>query len=266
MKSDHAPEIEARAHWRRLVFISDLHLGPDAPLTTARFLQWLQADALQADALFILGDLFETWIGDDQLNTDPADVHHAVCAALACFASTDRFLGVMHGNRDFLLGSGFAQRTHAQLLADPSVLRFAGERILLTHGDALCTADIDYQHWRARCRDPVWQRQVLAQPLAARRQQAAALRAQSRAAQSRMETSIDADPVEASRWLRHAASPWMIHGHTHRPCDHWEDGRLRQVLSDWDLDTPASSVAYRAQVLWLDQGPSALAVHRQQLV
>ena len=266
MKSDPASAVEARAHWRRLAFISDLHLGPDAPLTAARFLQWLQADALQADALFILGDLFEAWIGDDLLEADPADVHHQVCAALASFAATDRFLGVMHGNRDFLLGAGFVRHTHAQLLADPCVLGFAGERIVLTHGDALCTADSDYQQWRKHCRDPAWQQQVLALPLDARRQQAAALRAQSRAAQGRMETWSDADPMEASRLLSRAASPWMIHGHTHRPCDHWEEGHLRQVLSDWDLDVPSGSFAHRAQVLWLQKSSSALAVHRQPLV
>ena len=266
MKSDHTPEVKAREHWRRLAFISDLHLGPDAPLTTARFLQWLQADARQADALFILGDLFEAWIGDDLLDADPPDVHHKVCAALTSFATTDRFLGVMHGNRDFLLGSGFVRHTHAQLLADPSVLCFAGERIVLTHGDALCTADIDYQLWRARCRDPAWQRRVLAQPIDARRQQAAALREQSRAAQSHMETWSDSDPVEASRWLSQAASPWMIHGHTHRPSDHWGGGRLRQVLSDWNLDAPLGSFAYRAQVLWLYRDSGTVTVHRQQLV
>jgi UDP-2,3-diacylglucosamine hydrolase len=258
--------LTAGMQWRRLAFVSDLHLGPDAPRTAAHFLQWLHNGARQADALFILGDLFEAWIGDDLLEAGPADIHHEVCDALSRFCATGRFLGVMHGNRDFLLGTGFARRTGAQLLEDPCELAFAGQRIVLTHGDALCVADIAYQQWRERCRQPAWQQQILAQPLQARRQQAAALRAQSREAQARMETWSDADAAEAARWLDRAGSSWMIHGHTHRPQDHWEDARLRQVLADWDLDVPAGERPRQAQALWLNHGTQGtITVHRQQL-
>jgi UDP-2,3-diacylglucosamine hydrolase len=254
--------LHAPPSWRRIAFISDLHLGPEAPATTAGFLHWLQAGALAADVLFILGDLFEAWVGDDLLDAAPPDAHHQVCAALAAYAATGRALRVMHGNRDFLLGAQFAQACGAELLPDPCVLPFAGQRILLTHGDALCIADTPYLQWRAVCRDAQWQAQVLAQPLPARLEQAAAMRAQSRATQSRLDTWSDADAQEATRWLQAADSAWMIHGHTHRPREHWEHGRLRQVLSDWNLDAAAGSAAHRAQCLWLDAGSAALSVER----
>ena len=166
--------------------------------------------------------------------------------------------------RDFLLGAGFAGHTGAQLLPDPCVLDFAGQRILLSHGDALCLADTAYLQWRALCRSPQWQAQFLAQPLGARRRQAAAMRAQSQAAQGRMETWSDADAAEAARWLDRADCLWMIHGHTHRPREHWGDGRLRQVLSDWDLDHAASR-AGKAQVLTLRAGDRYTAVERHDL-
>lgn len=266
MKSEAIPELRAPApsSWRRAALVSDLHLGPDAPRTTARFLSWLRGEARRVDVLIILGDLFEAWIGDDLLAATPTDAHHAVCDALARFTADGRALAVMHGNRDFLLGAGFAGHTGAQLLPDPCVLDFAGQRILLSHGDALCLADTAYLQWRALCRSPQWQAQFLAQPLGARRRQAAAMRAQSQAAQGRMETWSDADAAEAARWLDRADCRWMIHGHTHRPREHWGDGRLRQVLSDWDLDHAASR-AGKAQVLTLRTGDRYTAVERHDL-
>ena len=248
--------------WRHLAFVSDLHLGPEAPATTAGFLRWLGAEALAADCLFILGDLFEVWVGDDLLDMGPPDAHHQVCAALAAYAADGHAVHVMHGNRDFLLQQGFAHRCNASLLPDPCVLDLGGQRIVLTHGDALCTSDAPYLQWRALCRGTEWQARFLAQPLPARIEQAAIMRAQSRASQSRMDTWSDADPFEAARWLQAANSRWMIHGHTHRPREHWDHGQLRQVLSDWDLDAPAGGASHRAQALWLHAGSMELAAER----
>ena len=249
--------LNASPSWRSVALIADLHLGAQAPRTTQTFLSWLEGPAREADALFILGDLFEAWIGDDLLDPSarsiaPADAACAqdIAAALRAYTETGRALFVQHGNRDFLLGERFAQATGAQLLPDPVILTFQHERLLLTHGDQLCIADTAYQQVRATVRNPQWQLQVLAQPLAARLQQALAMRAASQAAQSRPENWADADPQEARRWLAEAECTWMIHGHTHRPCEHWEGGVLRQVLSDWDFDS-AHGERPRAQALWL---------------
>lgn len=258
--------------WRRIALISDLHLGPQAPHTVQVFLDWLNGPARAADALFILGDLFEAWIGDDLLDPqaltitpEDAACAQAIAAALRAYTDSGRALFIQHGNRDFLLGPRFAQATGAQLLPDPAVLTFQAERILLTHGDQLCIADTAYLQFRATVRSPDWQRQVLAQPLAARAQQAQAMRAASSAAQSRPENWADADPEEARRWLEHARSAWMIHGHTHRPREHWGNGQLRQVLTDWDCDA-AHSAPPRAQALWLLASGEAIQTRRQACV
>lgn len=271
--------LDLPASTRRLAFLSDLHLGPHAPRTTEALLRWLAGPGDQADALFILGDLFEAWIGDDLLDATAADLAthpelpalaaqaRRVCQSLRDWAQRrSRELYVQHGNRDFLLGPGFARHSGATLIPDPTLLTFAGQTLLLTHGDQLCLADTAYLQFRAQVRQPDWQAAILATPLAARVAQAAALRAASRAAQSRPELWADADPVEAQRWLRAAGSRWMIHGHTHRPRDHWAAGSLRQVLADWD----GQAAPPRAQALWLcaQNGPEggasapALTVHR----
>ncbi|WP_449370118.1 UDP-2,3-diacylglucosamine diphosphatase [Thiomonas sp.] len=253
----HFPSLNAPTAWRRIALVSDLHLGAQAPRTTQTFIDWLADVAREADALFILGDLFEAWIGDDLLDPaalgvapDEAACAQDIAAALRDFADSGHALFVQHGNRDFLLGSQFAQATGAHLLPDPVVLTFQGQRIVLTHGDLLCTADTAYQQFRATVRNAAWQRQVLARPLAARAQQALALRTASSAAQARPENWADADPQEARRWLTAAGSAWMIHGHTHRPRNHWGSGLLRQVLADWDCDAAHGAQA-RAQALWL---------------
>ncbi len=251
--------LQAPAHWRRLALVSDLHLGAQAPRTTAGFLRWLRGEAARADALLLLGDVFETWIGDDLLQQQPADEHHEVCAALAELGSRGCFVAVQRGNRDFLLDGAFSRHCGARLLDDPCLLELGGQRIVLSHGDALCIDDHAYMRWRETCRDPAWQARVLAQPLALRRQQAAAAREQSRQAQAAQQPS-DADPAEAKRWMLREGANWMIHGHTHRPREHWQDGQLRQVLSDWDLDDAAAS---RAQVLWLRPARAWVRVDRE---
>ncbi len=254
--------LRGQPQWRRLALVSDLHLGPQAPRTTAAFLGWLRGPARRADALLILGDLFETWVGDDLLEQAPADEHHAVCEALAALSAGGCSVAVQRGNRDFLLGEHFARRCGARLIDDPCLLDLGTQRILLSHGDALCIDDHAYLRWRATCRDPRWQAGFLAQPLAQRQQQALAAREQSRQRQAAMEQLGDADPGEARKWLLDAKAPWMIHGHTHRPRDHWQDAQLRQVLSDWDLDQAARP---RAQVLWLQPRPRWIGVEREDL-
>ncbi|CDW92656.1 MULTISPECIES: UDP-2,3-diacylglucosamine diphosphatase [unclassified Thiomonas] len=264
------PSLIALPAWRRIALVSDLHLGAQAPRTAQTFIAWLADAARAADALFILGDLFEAWIGDDLL--DPAALavapEDAACAqdivgALRAYTDSGCALFVQHGNRDFLLGQRFQQATGAQILPDPVVLTFQAGRTLLTHGDQLCTADTAYQQFRATVRNAEWQRQVLAQPLAARVQQARAMRAASNAAQARPENWADADPAEARRWLARAACTWMIHGHTHRPRNHWQGGQLRQVLSDWDCDA-AHSAQPRTQALWLCAQGQGLEVSIQR--
>ena len=262
----------APENWRRIALISDLHLGTQTPRTVQVFLHWLNGPARVADALFILGDLFEAWIGDDLLASPalavaPEDASCAqhIATALRNYAKSGRALFVQHGNRDFLLGADFAQASGAQLLPDPTLLHFQRERILLTHGDQLCLSDTAYLQFRAKVRNPDWQRHALAQPMRARVQQALAMRAASSAAQTRPENWADADPLEARRWLAHAGSRWMIHGHTHRPCDHWGGGMLRQVLSDWDCDA-AVGTAHRAQAVWLIANGRAIHVSRQTCV
>ena len=252
--------LRAAPGWRSLALVSDLHLGPQAPRTTAAFVHWLHDLAGRADALLILGDLFEAWIGDDLLEQEPRDEHHAVCQALAALAAGGCSIGVQRGNRDFLLGPGFARHGGVQLLDDPCMLELGGQRILLSHGDALCIDDHAYLRWRQTCRDPRWQAGFLALSLEQRRQQALAAREQSRQSQAAMELLADADPGEAREWLLRDQAAWMIHGHTHRPREHWQGAQLRQVLSDWDLDHAA-----RAQVLWLRPRPRWIAVERENL-
>jgi UDP-2,3-diacylglucosamine hydrolase len=231
----------------RIEFVSDLHLGAELPRTTDAFLFWLAHS--QADLLVILGDLFEAWIGDDAAEqpavTDVVSALHD--------ASKRRPVAVMRGNRDFLLGEAFFQRSGCTALADPCVLEAFGQRVLLSHGDALCLADTAYQRFRSEVRQPAWQAAFLARPLAERQAIASGLRAASQASQAgrAVETYADPDPAMTTDWLRHAQATTLVHGHTHRPGDDARpDGWIRRVLSDWDLDH-----AQRAEVLvWTAQG------------
>ena len=262
-------EWHAPAHWRAVDFISDLHLHAGDPATLDAWQQLLQAPHSQrADALFILGDLFEVWVGDDVLHatapkaalTEAEDQRFwRDCAAALCAYSQHTPVFFMHGNRDFLLGPEALSACGMQGLPDPTVLVFQAQRWLLSHGDALCLDDADYMRFRAMVRQPAWQRDFLAQPLPEREAIARSLRQQSQA--HKAETAgdpalwADVDTPAACAWLQRSGCTTLIHGHTHRPAQHdLGDGLQRVVLSDWDLNAQPP----RAEVLRLD----AQGLHR----
>jgi UDP-2,3-diacylglucosamine hydrolase len=216
------------------LFISDLHLDPERPGITALLLDWLREEARSAQALFILGDLFEAWVGDD----DDEALAHEVGAALRALREAGVAIGFIRGNRDFLLGQDYADRAGMTLLPDPCVLALHGEPTLLLHGDLLCTDDAAYLAFRRQVRDPAWQAGFLAQPLAQRRAFAAQARAASRAAQQGQPLAIgDAHPDAVQSMLRRFGVRRMVHGHTHRPAVHdfqtGDAAHQRIVLGDW---------------------------------
>ena len=216
------------------LFVSDVHLDASEPRAIEQFLGFLQGRAAGAEALYILGDLFETWVGDDAASADKrlvrAALHTLTARGVACF--------VLHGNRDFLLGREFCERTGCRLLTDPIVAEFDGERVLLTHGDALCTDDHPYQELRSIVRTPQWQRRFLALPLADRELLADQARAGSRQHTSRTIPYImDVNSEAVAAALRATGVRRIIHGHTHRPGIHELriDGEPAQriVLGAW---------------------------------
>jgi UDP-2,3-diacylglucosamine hydrolase len=216
------------------LFISDLHLDHAEPAVVAQFREFLATEAREANALYILGDLFELWIGDD----DPAPLAREVTAALRTLSDAGVAIHVMQGNRDFLLGEAFCTAAGARLLEDPLLLTLHGQRVLVTHGDALVTDDVPYQKFRALVRDPAWRRAFLALSLDQRRALAAEARAGSRehvARQSMEIMDVNADAVAAA--MDAAGVDLLLHGHTHRPAIHrLESGaqvRTRIVLGDW---------------------------------
>jgi UDP-2,3-diacylglucosamine hydrolase len=219
------------------LFISDLHLDAERPQVTARFLRFLREDARGADALYILGDLFEAWVGDD----DPSQTGAVVADGVRALVDASVPVHFMRGNRDFLLGRGYAARAGITLLPDPAVVLVDGRPVLLMHGDTLCTGDTAYQAFRAQTRDPRWQAQFLAQPLAARLAFAAQARTASRAHQAglqdRMESITDVAPAAVHDAFVRYGIDTLVHGHTHRPAVHAldVDGRAcrRIVLGDW---------------------------------
>ncbi|UOB07152.1 UDP-2,3-diacylglucosamine diphosphatase [[Acidovorax] ebreus] len=227
-------ELAAPAAWRTVDFISDLHLEPAQPSTVQALRQYLHSTP--ADAVFLLGDLFEVWVGDDAID-EPGSFEGTYCALLAQAAHA-RPLYFMHGNRDFLVGEGFTRHTGIPVLADPTVLTFAGRRWLLSHGDALCLNDVEYQRFRILARNPQWQAQLLARPLHERRAQGRSARSESEARkQAGAAVYADVDSPAAIEWLRAAGAQALIHGHTHLPADHvLAPGLARHVLTDWDLD------------------------------
>lgn len=218
----------------RHLFVSDLHLDDGAPAAIDAFCGFLGGDARRSDALYVLGDLFESWIGDD--DDDPARAR--VVEALAALSRSGTAVFVMRGNRDFLLGPGFEARSGCRLLPDPVVATLHGRRVLLTHGDLLCTADRAYQELRTTVRGDGFRSTVLALPAADRRRLADALRAGSRAHTASTGAAImDVDPEAVVAAMRATAADVMIHGHTHRPATHTlqVDGRpaTRIVLDAW---------------------------------
>jgi UDP-2,3-diacylglucosamine hydrolase len=219
----------------RSLFISDLHLIQDRPLANERFFAFLEDQAGAADALYILGDFFEYWIGDDDL----ADPFHAVIAGLLrdlTRGGTSLFL--MHGNRDFLIGKDFCKATGARLLDDPSVVTFGSEKILLMHGDTLCTDDHDYQAWRRTARSAAWQKEVLGKSIARRREVTVGLREKSRQViRAKPAQIMDVNDGAVREALARHGVRKLIHGHTHRPGRHALQvngvGCERWVLPDW---------------------------------
>ena len=216
------------------LFISDLHIDASRPAITEQFLSFLGAEARDADALYILGDLFESWIGDDAPDTAQsaaiAGIHALTSRGVPCF--------VMHGNRDFLLSEQFCRLSGAELVPDPLIVTLYGEPVLVMHGDALCIDDHAYQRLRATVREPDWQKRFLALSIKSRRALAGAARVGSQAHTAALEYAIaDVNAESVATALRNAGTATLLHGHTHRPAIHalQVDGRpcTRIVLGDW---------------------------------
>ncbi|MEL7451099.1 MAG: UDP-2,3-diacylglucosamine diphosphatase [Pseudomonadota bacterium] len=216
------------------LFISDLHLQASRPDITAQFVEFLGTRARDAEALYILGDLFEAWIGDD----DPDAHNRQVIAALRACVDQGTPGYFMRGNRDFLVGERFAEETGFTLLEDPTVITVNGQRVLVMHGDTLCTDDVEYQAFRRMVREPAWQAQMLALPVEQRRQLAAQARdASSAASQQKAADIMDVNHDAVTGAIAEAGVDILLHGHTHRPAVHAVDvdGRActRIVLGDW---------------------------------
>lgn len=223
-------ELAAGPTWRAVDFISDLHLQASEPATFAAWRRFMAST--DADAVFILGDLFEVWAGDDVLD-EPGFA--ADCGQVLRDAAARHPVFFLHGNRDFLVGDAFSRATGVRLLADPTVLAFGGQRWLLTHGDALCLGDAEYLKFRAMVRDSGFQARFLAQPLAMRQHVAQTLRTQSESRKQAGASYADVDREEALAWLAAGNAATMVHGHTHRPGEHALDADHRRVvLPDWD--------------------------------
>jgi UDP-2,3-diacylglucosamine hydrolase len=223
------------------LFISDLHLDPERPEVTRLFGDFIDGEAHSADALFILGDLFEAWVGDD----DPSELGAFVATKLRALSDRGVPVCFQHGNRDFLVGRDLARRAGMTLLPENAVVMLYGKPVLLMHGDTLCTGDHAYQAFRAQTRGPAWQQQFLSQPLAARLAFAAQARAASQQRQQAMkhddraqfETVTDVSPAAVRETFTRYGIDTMIHGHTHRPAIHTLDVDKRAcervVLGDW---------------------------------
>lgn len=225
--------LQAPERWQAVDLISDLHLQASEPGT---FEAWRgHMESTPADAVLLLGDVFEVWVGDDAVNQDPFLL---ACSKVLRQTSARITVGFMPGNRDFLVGSDFLHACGVQSLQDPTVLIWRKQRILLSHGDALCLGDEAYQRFRAVARTPQWQADFLGKPLAERLAMAQTMRAQSEAHNQSMQSFADADPEMTLAWLQQADSQHLIHGHTHRPANHavsGHSGMQRQVLSDWHV-------------------------------
>lgn len=216
------------------LFIADLHLQTEEPAITAGFLRFLAGEARQADALYILGDLFEAWIGDD----DPNPLHQQIASAIKSLVESGVPCYFIHGNRDFLLGKRFARQSGMQLLPEAQVLDLYGRKVLIMHGDTLCTDDAGYQAFRKKVHTPWIQTLFLALPLFIRHRVAAKMRAGSKATNSSKSQAImDVNPQAVIDAMEKYRVQWLIHGHTHRPAVHELTANnapaYRAVLGAW---------------------------------
>ena len=237
--------LTAPAAWQTVDLISDLHLQASEPAT---FEVWRHHMAsTPADAVLILGDLFEVWVGDDAAETDPFLQR---CAQVLRQSAQRLHVAFLPGNRDFLVGPRFLTDCGVHALSDPCLLLLGEQRILLSHGDALCLDDRPYQAFRQQVRSADWQTEFLAKPLHERQALARAMRAQSESQKQSGAIYADADSDMALNWLNAAGAYCMVHGHTHQPADHPLGAGQRHVLSDWSLD----HAPHRAQVFRLQRG------------
>ncbi|MEQ9562549.1 MAG: UDP-2,3-diacylglucosamine diphosphatase [Woeseiaceae bacterium] len=237
------------------LFISDLHLESARPDIAAQFLEFLQTEAIAADALYILGDLFESWVGDD----DPDEHYAMIKSALRAAGERGTPLYFMHGNRDFMIGQRFAEETSITLLPDPIRLTIEGSDVLLSHGDALCTDDVEYQKFRQMTRNPQWQAMMLQKSLEER----LAFARQARAASMQHGKTInavisDVNQQAVEQFMTEHGSDLLLHGHTHRPAVHrftlGDKPATRIVLGDW--------YEHGSVVRWDENGPSLEAIER----
>ena len=239
-----------------ILLISDLHLEEQRPDITRAFLHFLQTRARQAEALYILGDFFEVWVGDDGMSP----FQHDIALALRELSDAGTRIFLMHGNRDFLIGRAFCREAGCTLLKDPSIVHFNGEPVLLMHGDSLCTLDVGYMKLRRLLRNPLSLFILRNLPLSTRRKLARKLRSESRA-QTRMKAReiIDVTPDEVPRIMAEHGVRTLIHGHTHRPAEHALEvngqSARRIVLGDWDSQGWALQIDEQG----LHQAPFALA-------
>ena len=216
------------------LFISDLHLEAERPDIGNQLIKFLQEDASEADDLYILGDLFEAWVGDD----DPNAHYFKIKRALRKLVDGGIPVYFMHGNRDFMIGSGFANETGVEILTDPHPVTMYGQKALLSHGDILCIDDVQYQRLRVMTRNPEWQKSMLAKPLKDRLRMAEEARRQSLEQTLNLNMNImDVNQDEVKRVITEHGVDVLLHGHTHRPAIHEVDlgGRKakRIVLGDW---------------------------------
>lgn len=248
--------LQAPATWQQVDVISDLHLQANEMATFEAWRHFMATTTAQA--VVILGDLFEVWVGDDAVAQDP---FLQQCTEVLRQTTLRIAVAFMPGNRDFLVGPAFLSACNMQALNDPTVLQLGEQNILLSHGDALCLDDKAYQVFRQQVRSAAWQSEFLAKPLPERLALARAMRQQSQDQKQNDTVYADADPALCAQWLQAACATRLVHGHTHRPADHPSSGKsaLRQVLSDWSLDHPP----LRAQVLRLGRDGGA---HRIDLV
>jgi UDP-2,3-diacylglucosamine hydrolase len=235
--------LTAPAAWQTVDLISDLHLQASESATFEAWRNYMASTP--ADAVLILGDLFEVWVGDDAAAQDP---FLQSCADVLRQTTQRKPVAFMPGNRDFLVGPDFLKGCGVQPLTDPTLLALGQQRILLSHGDALCLDDKPYQAFRLQARHPEWQRTFLAKPLAERQAFARGLRELSESQKHTGMTFADADLQMSLFWLAHTQADRLVHGHTHRPADHALGMATRHVLSDWSLDhAPLRAQVFRLQ-------------------